>query len=90
LAFNREIEYRIYRTLPHTVGARVGSGVPVPVGFLGGSRSREVRAIGLDATRRIIGDHLLWLDGGHLFPMERPLETARALQEMLHGLVPVA
>jgi len=49
-----------------------------------------VRAIGLDATRRIIGDHLLWLDGGHLFPMERPLETARALQEMLHGLVPVA
>jgi len=86
LAFNREIEYRIYRTLPHTLGARTGSGVPVPVGFLAGTRSREVSTVGLDATRRIAGQYLLWLEGSHLFPMERPLETARALQEVLHGL----
>ena len=90
LTFNREIEYRIYRTLPHTVGARISSGVPVPVGFLGGSHSREVRAIGLDATRRIAGDQLIWIDGSHLFPMERPLETARALQDILHGLASAA
>jgi len=90
LAFKREIEYRIYRTLPRTLGARVGSGAPVPVGFLGGSHSREVRAIGLKATRRIAGENLIWLDGSHLFPMERPLETARALQEILHGLAPAA
>jgi pimeloyl-ACP methyl ester carboxylesterase len=86
LAFRREVEYRIYRTLPHTLGARVASGVPMPVGFLAGTESREVKAVGLDATRRVIGRHLLWLDGSHLFPMERPIETARALQEMLHEL----
>ncbi|MBN3818343.1 alpha/beta hydrolase, partial [Paraburkholderia sp. Se-20369] len=27
-----------------------------------------------------------WLEGSHLFPMERPLETARALQRMLNML----
>lgn len=86
LAFKREIEYRIYRTLPHTLGARVGAGVPVPVGFLAGTQSREVRSVGLDATRRIAGTNLLWLEGSHLFPMERPLETARALQETLCAL----
>ncbi|HEM8513397.1 TPA: alpha/beta hydrolase, partial [Burkholderia cepacia] len=27
-----------------------------------------------------------WLEGSHLFPMEQPLETARALQRMLNSL----
>ncbi|QIE23326.1 Alpha/beta hydrolase family protein [Caballeronia sp. SBC1] len=86
LAFDREVEFRIYKTLPRTLGARVAHGVPVPVGFIAGTHSREVRQVGLDMTRRIVGGHLEWIEGSHLFPMEHPVETARALQRTLNGL----
>ena len=60
-------------------------GAPVPLGFLAGTRSREVRQVGSmrHAARR---GRVEWLEGSHLFPMERPLETARALQRMLNSL----
>jgi pimeloyl-ACP methyl ester carboxylesterase len=86
LVFDRGTEYRIYRTLPHTIGARVLHGAAVPVGFLAGTTSREMRHIGVEATRRLVGEHLDWVEGSHLFPMERPIETARAIQRMLARL----
>ncbi|MBR8132980.1 alpha/beta fold hydrolase [Burkholderia ambifaria] len=86
LAFDRQVEYLIYRTLPHTLGPRLAHGTPVPLGFLAGTRSREVRQVGLDATRRAARGRIEWLEGSHLFPMERPIETARALQRMLNSL----
>lgn len=86
LAFDRQIEYMIYRTLPHTLGPRLAHGAPVPVGFLAGTRSREIRQIGLAATRRAVRGRIEWLEGSHFFPMERPLETARALQRMINML----
>jgi pimeloyl-ACP methyl ester carboxylesterase len=58
----------------------------VPVGFIAGTHSKEVRQVGLDMTRRIVGGHLEWIEGSHLFPMEHPVETARALQRTLNGL----
>ncbi|MBN3762789.1 alpha/beta hydrolase [Burkholderia sp. Ac-20365] len=86
LAFDRLTEYRIYKTLPHTFGSRLAHGAPVPVGFVAGTRSREVRQAGLHATRRVAGEHFEWMEGSHLFPMERPIETARAVQRMLRRL----
>lgn len=86
LVFDRGTEYRIYRTIPHTIGARVMRGAPVPVGFLAGTRSREMQQVGVDATRRLVGDYFEWIEGSHLFPMEHPIETARAIQRMLSQL----
>lgn len=86
LAFDRDVEFRIYKTLPHTLGARVARGVPVPVGFIAGTQSKEVRQVGMETTRRIAGTHVEWIEGSHLFPMERPIDTARALQRMLNSL----
>jgi pimeloyl-ACP methyl ester carboxylesterase len=86
LTFDRAVEYLIYRTLPHTLGARLAHGSPVPVGFIAGTRSREVRQVGLAMTRRITGEHFEWMEGSHLFPMERPIDTARAVQRMLNAL----
>ena len=86
LAFDRQVEYLIYKTLPRTLGARLAHGLAVPLGFLGGTHSKEVRQVGLAVTRRLAGDHLEWLEGGHLFPMERPIETAHALRRMLNEL----
>lgn len=45
-----------------------------------------MRQVGLDATRRATRGRIEWLEGSHLFPMERPIETARALQRMLNSL----
>ncbi len=86
LAFDRRTEYLIYRTLPHTLGARLARGTPVPVSFIAGTQSREVRQVGLAATQRVTGERLEWIEGSHLYPMERPLETARAVQRMLYAM----
>jgi pimeloyl-ACP methyl ester carboxylesterase len=86
LAFDRHVEYLIYRTLPGTLGARVAHGAPVPVGFIAGTHSREVRHVGLEMTRRVVGQHFEWMDGSHLFPMERPIETAHAIRRLLNAL----
>lgn len=86
LAFDRQIEYLIYRTLPRTLGARLAHGAAVPVGFIGGTHSKEIRQVGLEATRRATRGRLEWLDGTHLFPMEKPIETARAVQRILRSL----
>jgi pimeloyl-ACP methyl ester carboxylesterase len=83
LAFDRHIEYLIYRTLPRTLGARLAYGAPIPVSLIAGTRSKEVRQIGLEATRRATQERLEWIEGSHLFPMEKPIETARAVQRML-------
>ena len=86
LAFEREIEYRIYRTLPRRLGARAQRGVPVPVGFLAGTDSRELRQVGLAATRQLVGERLRYVPGTHLFPMEQPAQTAERLREVLQAL----
>lgn len=86
LAFDRDIEYMIYRTLPHTLGPRLAHGAPVPVGFLAGMCSQGASGRGLEAMCRVVQRRLEWLEGSHLFPIERPLDTARALQRMLNTL----
>ena len=83
LRFQRDIEYRIYRTLPTRLGRRVAEGTPFPVAFVAGTRSRELRQCGLAATRRLVGARLRYLEGGHLFPMERPLDTAEAILALI-------
>jgi pimeloyl-ACP methyl ester carboxylesterase len=84
LAFRREIETRIYDTLPHALGTLVHRHPPAcRVGFIGGTQSTEVRQVGLAATRALTRGHISWLDGTHLFPMERPDDTAAAVLRWL-------
>jgi pimeloyl-ACP methyl ester carboxylesterase len=73
LAFDRVTESRIYDTLPHHLGEVLRRHpLRCPVGFLGGNHSRELRAVGVAATRRLTHGRIRVLQGGHLFPMERP------------------
>lgn len=83
LRFSREIEYRIYRTLPTNMGHKVAGGAPFLVSFVAGTRSSEVRQVGLAATRRLVGRRLRWIEGSHLYPMEKPLETAGLIRELI-------
>jgi pimeloyl-ACP methyl ester carboxylesterase len=84
LAFRREIETRIYNTLPHHVPALLKRHpLRCPVGFIAGKRSVENRQLGLGFVRRLAGPRWRWIDGSHLFPMERPDETAAAVLALL-------
>lgn len=85
LTFKREVETRLYNTLPHNMGARFARHpVRAPVSFLGGTQSKENRQVGLAATRAITHGRVFWVEGPHLFPMEKPAETAAlVLQQLL-------
>jgi pimeloyl-ACP methyl ester carboxylesterase len=87
LRFSREIETGIYRTLPHDMGALLRKPFPVPIGFIGGTRSEELRQAGLGATRKLVGANLSMIEGGHLYPMEQPLVTARETERMIARLL---
>lgn len=86
LVFDREIEYRIYHSLPTASLTELATTLRVPVGFLAGTHSRELRHAGTATTRRLVGKRWTWIKGGHLFPMERPLETARAITAMIDSM----
>ena len=84
LAFRRETETRIYNTLPHHLGPLLRRHPPrCPVSFVGGTRSAEIQRAGLAATRALVGERLSWVEGSHLFPMERPQEAAGAVLDWL-------
>ena len=91
LSFEREVETAIYNTLPHNLD-RLLRRHPLgcPVGFLGGTESQEMQQVGMAMTRKLVGanhpERLRLLEGTHLFPMERPLETATAIDQMLQAL----
>lgn len=86
LLFDHEVELDIYRSLPTMTVVSAADRVQAPLAFVGGTRSREVRFIGLAATRRYTHGRLRWIEGSHLFPMERPAETAEAVQRMLEHM----
>ena len=84
LAFRREIETRLYNTLPHHLGPLLRRHPPgCPVAFVGGTQSAEVRQLGLAATQALTHGRVQWIAGSHLFPMERPAVAAAAVLNAL-------
>lgn len=91
LSFRREVETAVYNTLPHNLDRLLRRHpLQCPVGFIGGTESLEMKQVGMGMTHRLVGrDHperLLMVEGSHLFPMEKPQETAAAIERALHGL----
>lgn len=76
LRIDPQVEYQIYRTIPHDM-ARPLRALRVPAGFVGGERSDVVRRTGLALTRRRFA--MRKVPGGHLFPFEHPAEAAAAI-----------
>ncbi len=87
LAFRREVETRIYNTLPHHLPALLHRHPPkCPVAFLAGTQSEEVRQGGLESSRRLARDRFMWIEGSHLYPMEKPEFTADAVLQQLQRM----
>lgn len=90
LAFRREVETEIYNTLPHHIAAVLRRHpLRCPMAFIGGMRSAEVRQVGMRATERLTAGRVRWIEGSHLFPMERPQETAQAVLAALREMPPL-
>ena len=87
LSFDREIETAIYNTIPDKI-ERMLKRHPLkcPVAFIGGTHSREMRLGGMSNLPQITKGRLMMLDGSHLFPMEKPLATAAAVEAALRNL----
>jgi pimeloyl-ACP methyl ester carboxylesterase len=88
LKFKREIEAQFYATFPDNVMPMLRKRpLQCPFHFVGGLQSRELNAVGLGGTERLVaaraGNSLQRVEGPHLFPMERPIETA----QLIHDLV---
>jgi pimeloyl-ACP methyl ester carboxylesterase len=94
LSFDRDVETAIYNTLPDNLDRLIRRHpLKCPVAFLGGRQSAEMRQVGMTMTARLVGadgkgdpGRVMMLDGSHLFPMERPLATAAAIEASLLNL----
>ena len=84
LAFSREIETAIYNTLPDNLD-RLLKRHPLkcPVAFVGGTFSKEMKQVGMEMTQKLVKGRISMIDGGHLFPMEHPLQSAAALEQAI-------
>lgn len=84
LRFEREVEARVYRTIPHHLPLLLRLRPPqCPVSFVGGTRSAELRLAGPAASQALAGERWRWMGGSHLFPFEKPEATADLVLELL-------
>ncbi|MEY4979041.1 MAG: hypothetical protein RLZZ352_1311 [Pseudomonadota bacterium] len=91
LRFDRDVETAIYNTLPHNLDRLLRRHpLQCPVAFMGGTQSQEMKQVGMAMTHRVVGknhpERLLMIEGSHLFPMEKPLETAQGIDHLLRLL----
>lgn len=87
LTFRREIETRIYDTLPHHLDALLKRRpLQCPTAFIAGTQSEELRQAGIKASKAIARRHFAWMEGTHLFPFERPDDTAALVLQMLDAM----
>jgi pimeloyl-ACP methyl ester carboxylesterase len=87
LSFSREVETAIYNTIPDKIESMLKRHpLKCPVAFIGGTHSREMRLGGMSNLPQITKGRLMMLDGSHLFPMEKPLATAAAVEAALRNL----
>jgi pimeloyl-ACP methyl ester carboxylesterase len=88
LSFDRDVETAIYDTIPHNLGALLRAHpLKCPVAFIAGRQSVEMRRVGLAMTQRVTKGRITVLDGTHLFPMEKPIATAAAVEASLRNLI---
>ena len=86
LSFDRDVETAIYNTLPDNLDRLLRRHpLKCPVAFIGGCQSAEMKQVGMAMTEQVVKGRSMMLDGSHLFPMEKPLATAAAIEAALRG-----
>lgn len=91
LGFTRDVETQIYHTLPTDIPTFLRRHpLQCPVSFIGGTKSTEVRHVGMVETERVTEGRVSWIDGTHLFPLEQPDATAAEVLRCLAAFAPPA
>jgi pimeloyl-ACP methyl ester carboxylesterase len=87
LSFDRDVETLIYNTLPDNMD-RLLKRHPLrcPVAFIGGLQSQEMKQVGMGMTQKLTEGRVMLMEGSHLFPMEKPVATAAAIEAALLAL----
>lgn len=84
LSFDRDVETSIYNTLPDNLERLLKQNpLKCPATFIGGRSSVEMKQVGMAMTQKVTQGRIMMLDGSHLFPMEKPLATAAAIEAAL-------
>ena len=84
LSFDRDVETAIYNTLPdHLDQLLRRHPLQCPASFIGGRQSAEMKQVGMALTDQVTKGRIMMLDGSHLFPMEKPVATAAAIEAAL-------
>lgn len=86
LFFKPSIEAHIYRALPHNLPTFRGK-LKVPAAYIGGTKSEEARMARLSFMKKNMPFEFHFLDGSHLFPLEKPLETAAVIKHAVERLI---
>ena len=81
LRFDPATEISIYRSVPHTVPGRPQQ-LAVPLAVVRGRHSKVVLPHHARQVSRVPKGEYLSLPGGHMFPLERPQDTAHLLREL--------
>ncbi|WP_374440247.1 alpha/beta fold hydrolase [Pseudomonas panipatensis] len=81
LKFDPATEISIYRNVPHVTPGRPRQ-LAVPLALVRGRHSRVVLPHHARAVRRVPQGEYLSLPGGHMFPLERPQDTADLLKQI--------
>ena len=84
LSFDRNVETAIYNTLPDNLDQLIRRHpLKCPATFIGGRQSAEMKQVGMGLTDKVTKGRIMMLDGSHLFPMEKPIATAAAIEAAL-------
>lgn len=84
LFFKPSIEAKIYRTIPHHLPKLRGR-LKVPTAYIGGTRSREGELARLSFMRKYFPIDHFTVEGSHLFPLEKPFETAKIIKKIIQN-----
>jgi pimeloyl-ACP methyl ester carboxylesterase len=86
LSFDRHIETHIYNTIPDSLERHLKRHpLKCPAAFVGGLQSQEMKTVGTALTAKVTHGRMAWMDGTHLFPMEKPLAAAAAIEAAISG-----
>jgi pimeloyl-ACP methyl ester carboxylesterase len=87
LAFDRAVETDIYNGLPHNLERQLKrQPLQCPAHYIGGTESDEMRRVGMKLTSKLVKGRISMMEGSHLFPMEKPIETAAAIADAIRAL----
>jgi hypothetical protein len=87
LSFDRRIETKIYNTLPDHLPALLRrKPLQCPAAFIGGLQSEELKRTGTELTAQFTQKRMNWIDGTHLFPMEKPQATAALIEGVINAM----